>query len=301
MRRILIALGIIIALVIGWVAIKDTLYSNWLGSSDIQPAAPDYSLDTSWFQRPAEAPPGGWDTPWGVDVFVLAPPAVSPAPKGMMAADDASLIEDYDTFADALGLKASDLVVYAPGYRSPSPSLGASRWTNGLATSAGDVGASAARYVAQDNRERALIIVAAPQTEPLLTSVLDILPDDEAFRRRFGGVVLPADMLAEDWSEQIGDCSPAFETCAVSSDLTANEPARRLFLPSLRRSQLVFSASEDFAKTIEDRASALSQWLDREAPKPAEPFDSWAADEVIDVKPIRRPNSDRDISGERGN
>ena len=301
MRRILIALGVLAVLVIGWIAVKDSLYGSWLGQSGVSPDLPDYSLEQAWLKRPAEQPPGGWETPWGVDLLVISPPVTTPAPKGLLEAGAETQVIDFERFAEQIGLEGTDLAVYAPGYRSPSPALSKSRWRSSLTTSADDVRAAVSRYLSSNNRERAVIILAGPDTGPLLEAALEALPDDEAFRRRFGGVVLAEDMTGGVWDAKVGNCSEGVESCVVPSSLSTSKPARRLFLPSLSRSRLVFSAEDDFVPMLQDRAASLSTWLDSNAPKPAEPFNSWAADEVVDVVPIRRPNSDQDISGERGN
>lgn len=301
MRRILIALGILVALVIGWIAVKDSLYASLLGSNEADPPVPDYSIAETWLERPAEAPPGGWETPWGVDVLVIAPPATTPAPKGYIAAGAEAQRLDADKFIEVTAPGFAGFALYAPGYRSPSPALSRAKWNAALSTSADDVRAAVSRYLSSDNRQRALLILAAPDTGPLLEAALQALPVNEDFRRRFGGVVLPQTMPASEWQDAIGPCSEAFESCLLQSSVSASKPTRRLLLPSLSRSRLVYSADEGFVQQLADRAATLSQWLDANAPKPAEPFDSWAADEVVDVVPIRRPNSDRDISGERGN
>ncbi len=302
MRPILIALGIIAALAVGWVAFKDSVYASWLGQGEREAAEPDYSLQEDWLQRPAETPPGGWASPWGVDIIVLAPYPTTPQPAGLLPASSDVSKGDYADFMEEAGLSSDEsAVIYAPSYRAPSPASGKRMRTEAGALASSDVVAAVARYVSAENRKRGVIIVAAPGTDALLEGALGALPSDEDFRQRFGGVMLPADMDAAEWTEAVGACSGAVETCVVSTSLTASKPVRRFFLPSLPRPRLVYSDDGTLAQSVEARAETLSVWLEETLPKPAEPFDTWAAEEVVDVAPIRRPNSERDISGERGN
>lgn len=297
MRRALIAALVIL---LAWIALKDLIYAGMLGASDSDPQQPDYSYEESWLQRPDDAPPGGWEEPWGVDVFVLPPPQSTPAPKGLQPADSDKLRSDYRRFLSQSGLDARDMVIYAPAYRSPSPATTGDERFEEMEEARSDVSAALRRYLSADNRDRGLVILAAPGSEPLLNAVLLVLPDSHQFRERFGGVILPDRKLPSVWRDQIGTCSPAFDGCALQTDLAATKPAIGIFIPELPRPKLNYSAGEDFLERVDTRLQALTSWLDLNATKPAEPFDSWAADEVVDVAPIRRPNQDVDISGERG-
>lgn len=301
MRPILIALGIVAALAIGWVAFKDSLYASWLGRGERVAEEPDYSLEEDWLERPAELPAGGWASPWGVDVFLIAPMPTSPAPAGLMDASSEALKSDYARFVEQTGLVSETAVLYAPSYRAPSPAAGKTLRSEGTELASEDVSMALARYLSADNRKRALILVAAPGNGDMLDAALDALPRDEEFRQRFGGVMLPAGMATDEWSEKVGPCSDAVEACVVETGLATSKPFRRFLMPSLPRPQLVYSDTGSIGAEIDSRAAALSSWLEENATKPAEPFDTWAAEEVVDVAPIRRPNSERDISGERGN
>ncbi|MEM5517572.1 hypothetical protein WNY37_11475 [Henriciella sp. AS95] len=297
MRRGLIA---VVVILVGWFAFKNLIYTSMIGRTEGTPPAPDYFYDEAWLERPAELPPGGWATPWGVDFFVIAPPPTTPAPAGIIRADDDVIHQSYDAFVSEVGLDTSDLEIYAPSYRSPSPALAAKSRSEAMKLAETDVIDGMARYLSTDNRKRGLIILAAPGTESLLTAALGTLPDDEDFGQRFGGVVMSSDADTGAFMPALGNCSPAVDPCAVSADLVANASAMRFVLPSLPSPQMTYSSSEDLSSTLHKRAETLAEWLDANAVKPAEPFDTWAADEVVDVAPIRRPNQDEDISGDRG-
>ncbi|WP_084396480.1 hypothetical protein [Henriciella aquimarina] len=297
MRRILIAVFVIL---VAWIALKDWAYSAILGEADITPEAPDYFYDDVWLERPEEQPPGGWKEPWGVDLLVIAPPVSSPARKGLVPAGSELLEQDYTRFMEATGLAGAEMTIYAPGYRSPSPGASENARKKQLLQSQTDLKAALKRYMSADNRVRGLVILAAPDTQPLAESLLKALPEDADFRDRFGGVVLSAGESAEEWEPVIQSCSPAFESCVMESGIVGTPQALAWLLPSQPYKKRTYRIDGDATKAIETRMESLSNWLDLNATKPAEPFDSWAADEVVDVVPIIRPNGEEDISGERG-
>ncbi len=298
MRRILIAVVIIL---VAWIALKNTAYSSFLGEADSSPDAPDYYYSEAWLDRPETPPPGGWETPWGVDVFVIAPPVSDPAPKGLLAADTPSLTDEYQRFMSGLQSQDANWTVYAPAFRSPSPaSTGATRKAS-LAAAMDDVSLGFKRYLSADNRDRGLLILVAPGSEAMLEPVLSQLRSTDSFRQRFAGIILPATATADGVDEITGSCSPAFDSCILRTSMEAKPNVLRYVLPSLPRPKMNYTADEDFPAEVDARMQALSSWLDENAAKPAEPFDTWAADEVVDVAPIRRPNQEEDISGERGN
>lgn len=298
MRRILIAVLVLLA---AWFIFKDMAYRSIVGASSDVPPEPDYFNDEAWLERPEELPPGGWETPWGVDVFLIAPPASRPAPAGLLAATSEEVRSEFDAFAEGTGADQISETVYAPAYRSPSPASSAAQWKQQRETGADDVRRAFKRYLSTDNRDRGLIIFAAPGAEEILDVILQDVPQTPDFRLRFGGVVVPAGHSSRALDESVGSCSEAFDACVQEIAIDAAASPLRFIAPALRKPKLEYTAEEDVPAAIEVRAEALSQWLDLNAVKPAEPFDTWAADEVVDVAPIRRPNQDEDISGDRGN
>ncbi|MEQ8559627.1 MAG: DUF3089 domain-containing protein [Henriciella sp.] len=297
MRRILIAAAI---LVVGWFALKDWAFAFMLGEATTEPEAPDYYYDEVWLERPAEQPQGGWAEPWGVDLFVIPPPVSSPARKGSLPANHEKLHEEYEALSESLQLGASNLTIYTPAYRSPSPASRGRMRDEEIKLAQADLTAAMKRYLSAENRLRGVVILATPDTEPLLYAALQQLPDTEEFRQRFGGVLLPDGKDTERWEEFMGNCSPAFEACAIQTTMTGQSGALAWLTPSLPRQAQSYVAEPELIETIETRLQTLTNWLDLNAEKPAEPFDTWAADEVVDVAPIHRPNGEQDISGERG-
>ncbi|WP_300378948.1 hypothetical protein [Henriciella sp.] len=298
MRRILIAAAIIL---IGWFALKDWAYGFVVGTAETTPETPDYYYDEVWLERPGETPPGGWEEPWGVDLFVIPPPVSTPTRAGLIPASSDLLKSEFAKMLESSGLSDDSYMIYAPGLRSPSPASTGSMRAAEMETAKKDVAEAMKRYVSAENRLRGLIIVASPDSEPLVAAALQQLPEDETFRQRFGGILLPEGKNLSRWSEPAGACSPAFDGCAVKTTLNAESGMLSWIKPNLARSPRTYSVEEGFLATVDTRIETLSNWLELNADKPAEPFDTWAADEVVDVAPIRRPNAEEDISGERGN
>ena len=297
MRKVLIAAAI---LVVGWFALKDWAYTALQGKADATPEAPDYYYAEVWLARPDTPTSGGWEEPWGVDLFLIAPPVSAPMPKGSIAADSAVMKDEYSALIQDLGLTEKDLTIYAPSYRSPSPASTRRERDEEIKFAQDDIAAAMKRYLSTDNRLRGLVILAAPDTEPMLYAALQQLPKSQDFRERFGGVLMPSRKNESHWNDFIGTCSPAFEACARATSLVDSTSPLSWLMPNLPRRYRTYTGEPNLADNIAARTQELSNWLDLNAEKPAEPFDTWAADEVVDVAPIHRPNGDEDISGERG-
>src|SRR5262245_27181729 len=80
LRRIVLAAagGAVLILVVAGLAFQDSLFrmaarpSGHFATSPTPPR-PDYTKAEAWALRPEQPPPGGWEKPWGVDVFFLHP------------------------------------------------------------------------------------------------------------------------------------------------------------------------------------------------------------------------------------
>ena len=78
----------------------------------------DYGSGSAWALRPSTPPPGGWLTPWGVDVFFIHPATTSRDGESLKPGDTAS---DQRLFNAILPSHAGPFVsagpIYAPRYR----------------------------------------------------------------------------------------------------------------------------------------------------------------------------------------
>src|SRR6185503_695062 len=80
LRRIVLAAagGAIVVLIATGLAFQDSFFRMAVAppghfATSPVPPRPDYLKAESWALRPAQPQPGGWEKPWGVDVFFIHP------------------------------------------------------------------------------------------------------------------------------------------------------------------------------------------------------------------------------------
>jgi len=69
----------IILLAAAWFGLKDMAMRAYLTQGG--PSLPDplsYTAPEHWATQPETIPPGAWETPWGIDAFIVLPPADLP-------------------------------------------------------------------------------------------------------------------------------------------------------------------------------------------------------------------------------
>jgi len=155
------------------------------------------------------------------------------------------------------------------------------------------------QYLYSKNKWRGILIVAAPETEQLLGPLLQRIEADPRLVERFSGVVLLSD-TSSAFAEV--KCSPVMEgNCVVQADIKRESSYLNWLLPQPHRSPVSFEILDRAAlgKTLIDRNTSLSLWLDKHAPKPAEPLGGLEDMEVIDIAPVRRPGETDDVIAER--
>lgn len=78
----------------------------------------DYALPASWALRPSEPPPGGWRTPWGVDVFFIHPATASGDKDSLYPGHPSSDQRLFNAILPShAGPFSSAGPIYAPRYR----------------------------------------------------------------------------------------------------------------------------------------------------------------------------------------
>ncbi|MBU6320555.1 MAG: DUF3089 domain-containing protein [Alphaproteobacteria bacterium] len=78
----------------------------------------DYRKAYAWALRPPGPPPGGWETPWGVDVFFIHPATTTSDGESLIPGDEASDQRLFNTILPShAGPFASAGPIYAPRYR----------------------------------------------------------------------------------------------------------------------------------------------------------------------------------------
>lgn len=298
MWRSLIALFV---LGVAWMVSKDALVDRFAQpTSTDAPEPPDYAATEAWIARPAEPTPGGWETPWGVDVFLILPAPrtgerVVNLPAGQMRTEG-------DALRRAIITEFSKLApVYAPSYRAVAPAAyrfdsESPDFQSALITEEEDVIAAFNRYLDADNRFRGVLIVAYGEAARLLRPLEEaVLESDGLAERTLGYVAVKAPDIAPpaapiDFSCMQGVSRP----CLVSAEYEPDLPLTRFVLPQLPVRALPAPANampEGLAETLKDRIGSASNWLDTNATKPAPPLPPL---EAIEISPIKRPGQQDD-------
>ena len=281
-------------LILAWFGLKNTFYNIILSGGEAQMhTAVDYTSVVGWASQPAETPPGAWETPWGVDIFLVYPSPRLNSEHGLMDADTAfshpshtRLDEDIRT-----GLPA-DAAIYVPKYRARSNANQADSAAAAEAQIADDLRNAFEAYLANTNRGRGIMLVAVGETGAALDPLLTRLNTEE-LRHRFAGLVhFTPDADEDDQTYADIECSPALEgACYQPVPLTVKRPLSDHLLPNLSKTRGHFSVidADGTAAAISAQNAQVSTWLDANAPKPAEPLFGF---EAIEAAPIYRPNGE---------
>ena len=292
-------LGLAIIILGGaWFGLKDIALRTYLtfGAPSL-PGALSYTAPEHWATQPETVPPGAWETPWGIDAFVVLPPTGLTYKHGLVPADHEPAVRDTLLALQKLSPAIpGDTPAYAPFYRTPSrvntPELSAQI----AAEASADILAAFELYLTEANQGRGILLIraasAAPNTGPLLARL-----QEDDLSNRFAGLVSfgPEDKNAPD-TELVcaeilgGACYQSVETS------TAFSPAR-LFTPNAGAPipELNVIDAVGVAEAIKVQAANVSHWLDETQPKLAEPFFTTT---VIETAPIFRPGASAPIDTE---
>jgi hypothetical protein len=275
-----------------WFGLKNPIYNMALTRGDIHtPPQPDYTLAAGWADQPAQTPPGAWETPWGVDIFLVYPAPRLNAPHGRIDADEALVHPSHAKLAAEIrAALPADAVVYVPKVR---PVSAATSSQTGPTNAADDVIAAFDAYLGNTNRERAIMLVAIGSANASIAPLLVRLSEDE-LRDRFAGFV---HFSTDDDANTEGlypdlKCSPSLGgACFQSVLLDSKRPITDHLLPRLPNMRAEYSVldPEGTAAAVAVQQETVSSWLDANAPKPAEPLFGF---EAIEAAPIYRPNGE---------
>jgi|GEM_PF-4179531 len=293
MWRSLIAL---IILGVAWMVSKDALVDRFAQPTRTEaPEPPDYAAAGAWIARPAEETSGGWETPWGVDVFLILP--VPRSGERIVSLSARQMRDKGDPLHEAIIAEFSQLApVYAPGYRAVAPAAYRLKTENpdfqsALITEEEDVIAAFNRYMESDNRFRGVLIVAYGEAARLLRPLEDIvLQSDGLTERTLGYVAIKAPDIAPPAEPIDFSCMPGVSRpCLVNAEYRPDLPLTRFVLPQLPVRALPAPAHampEGLAGTLKGRIESASNWLDTNATKPAPPLPPL---EAIEISPVKRP------------
>jgi len=223
-------------------------------------------------------PPGAWETPWGIDAFIILPPTGLNHKHGLVPADYEPAVRDTLLALQKLSPAIpGDTPAYAPFYRAPSrvnaPELAAQMATQASA----DILTAFELYLTEANQGRGILLIRAGSAAPYTGPLLARLQEDD-LSNRFAGLVSfgPEDKNTPD-TELVcaeilgGACYQSVETSTAFS-------ATRLFTPNAGAP-----------------VPNISEWLDETQPKLAEPFFTTT---VIETAPIFRPGASAPIDAE---
>ncbi|MEO1100233.1 MAG: hypothetical protein AAFW65_00140 [Pseudomonadota bacterium] len=285
MRR---ALMVVAVAAILWIGLKDWAYRTiYTQQTPVEASEPDYTSPESWAMRPAEQPAGGWESPWGVDLFVLPPVRRSPHPPGTVPPDHQRSSDETGAFLELLSGSFGDTPVYAPYLRHGSPVQRDD--SDFAAMTEADAVSAFQSYLELDNRKRGLLLVAPASMKAPTERVLALFTEDPDVRQRFGGVV----WLGSDGASLEGlECSDGLVgQCLIEVPMKSGVPVFQRLKPNLPLPRLKYRLvdPEAAAVSVSNRLTFLSDWLDENAPKPAEPFGGFDEMESVEVAPIRRP------------
>ncbi len=288
MRRAIVVVAVAAIL---WMGLKDWAYRTFYMQKDpIETSEPVYGALENWALRPVEAPPGAWESPWGVDLFVLPPIRRAPHPPGVVSFDHERSRGETEAFLGRLLDVLGDAPVYAPYLRHGSPVHKESADFAEMTET--DAVAAFRSYLEEDNLKRGFVLIAPPSMTEPVQSVLASFAGDDDVRQRFGGVVWlgPETAGLEDL-----ECSDGLVgQCLIEVPMKSGVPFLQRLMPNLPRPRLKHHLTDPEAAqvSIANRVAFLSTWLDENAPKPAEPLGGLEEMESVDVAPIRRPGDD---------
>lgn len=296
--------GVIFVLILAlWFALKNVTYQAYLSSGEpIIPAALSYEKGDAWATRPESQPPGAWITPWGIDTFIILPPAHVAQKHGLVPADDPRAIKESLDALEKIGAAIpGETPAYAPFYRGPSPANKGAVLDKAVMLAANDLLNAFEHYLENSNQGRGVIIAMADSAAPYSQAVLGRLQAPD-LSTRFAGLVSfgPANSAYAEPSLTCADILSG--ACYQKVETKGSSSALEIFYPNLPKitTPLNVIDAPGVSAAIRIQAESVSTWMDETQPKPAEPF---FATEVIQSAPIYRPGEEVPLStpSENGN
>lgn len=292
MMRLAIALGVLLAL---WFGLKDMALRAYLaGGEPSLPAALTYSAPPHWATQPQSTPPGSWETPWGIDAFIVLPPADLAHAHGLIPAqNEESVSQALLALEQVSAAIPGDTPAYAPFYRTPSPANNSEMAAKMNALASADIMAAFEIYLAEANQGRGVLLVMAQSASPLAKPLIARMQAKD-LASRFAGLVSfgPEETNAP---EQVLTCADILQgACYQHVETKPSGNLMRVFLPNAgkRVQSLEVVDAQGVAAAIKIQAENVSTWLDETQPKLAEPFFTTT---VIQNAPVFQPGGEEPL------
>lgn len=222
-RRIALIGGVVVvsAAALGAMLFQDALFRMSIKpqgafTQEAAPPRPDYAKAESWALRPSQPPPGGWETPWGIDTFFIPPASAYSNAGWNVAIDNAEALERLKQriLPNHAGPFLQAGPVYAPLYRQASLHSEINVGGEGdgaFALAYDDVLRAFDHYMATDNRHRGIVLAGIGQgglyaqrlladrfqTEPLKSRLAAAYIIDAALPANFPGKVVSQPLCAQ--------------------------------------------------------------------------------------------------------
>ena len=287
-----------VVLLLAWFGLKNVALSKYLSSGPaLLPPQLSYAEPDHWAAWPEVTPAGAWETPWGIDAFVVLPPPSIAHKHGLIPPDNSKSVEEtLQTLVKISDAIPGETPTYAPLYRAPAPSNKGDVARQMRLLAEEDLLKAFKHYLANANQTRGVLLVIVEPAGNYSHTLLDRLQAEDLVDR-FAGMV---SLVPEGTSLplQTLECSGALNgECHQQINTKSELELGRILLPSPggpARISEVYDAN-GVAEAIKVQAEAVSLWLDENQPKPAEPF---GFSQVIEAAPIYRPGEDTPIDEE---
>lgn len=241
-------------------------------SRESLPPAPDYVSSQSWMLRPADELPGGWARPWGVDLIWYIDRNEAYAGGWNAPLDWIGSQAAYET--DAAWAEAIDSLfgIFVPKIRVAATLAGSEEDRNAaVAIEREDALAAFDHYASYEHKTRGFFIGGRETSaETAVTIYKERIAGTAVLNDLFGGFVFADADISSVMSED-SEISPCSET-------------QPIFPCYLDISKI---PDEDVEYAVSGLLNSFSAYLDKNAPKPAEPFPPM---ETIEIAPINKPD-----------
>lgn len=238
-------------------------------SRETAPKAPDFFIEEGWLERPSTTKAGGWDKPWGVDLFWFTGAGENYTAGWNTPIDWVGSDLSFESEASWPLIFNDAFALFSPRLRHAASLNGSSEdYEAARALENEDALSAFDFYADHDHQLRGVFIGGREQGVETASQVYtQRILGTPVFNDLFGGVI-----VADSGDNKVSDLFPGLENCNDA----ANFPCL------LNISGL---SGEEAGERVNRLMTDFSLWLDDHAAKPAEPFPPM---ETIEIAPINK-------------